>query len=369
MSKYDECLKKLLFEAEQKGYLTFDSIMDTTDTFGLSLSEVDRVSETIHLQGIIVYEVELSEQVEDELEDYSRIDYELIFKEIVEISQELEYIVSFVKEISPPQYKEISLLTSQNANGNEYARERLILLHLRVVLKIALSMTKQYDLDITEAVSGGFTGLIVAVDKYDPNGFNAFQSYASLWIQQHIQRECTPKWVEFYFSVHYKNDLIAVKKKYEEIYGSVDFGMYEEEMVSFSKNISSSLGMESEYILQCLYRIRNQKHHHLYLDEMVCLEEINELLCHIEDKKIISPNEYANNQSLKKEVNAVLQNLTEREEKVLCLRFGFHGGREYTLEEIGKEFNVTRERIRQIEAKAIRKLRNPVRCKYLKDFF
>ena len=103
------------------------------------------MSESIHLRGIIVYEDEPAEQVEDELEDYSRIDYDMIFKEIVELSPELDYIVKIIKDISPPQYKEISLLVVQNANGNEYSRERLILLHLRVVLKIALSMSRQYD--------------------------------------------------------------------------------------------------------------------------------------------------------------------------------------------------------------------------------
>lgn len=180
VSRYDECLNLLLSTADRKGYLTFDNIMDAADTFNLSLAEVDRANESIHLRGIIVYEEEPSEQTEEELEDYSRVDYELIFKEIIYISQELDYIVKLVKDIPPPQYKEISLLVSQNANGNEYARERLVLLHMRVVLKIALSMSKQYDLDIAEAISSGFTGLIVAVDKYDPNGFSAFQSYASM---------------------------------------------------------------------------------------------------------------------------------------------------------------------------------------------
>ena len=88
----------------------------------------------------------------------------------------------------------------------------------------------------------------------------------------------------------------------------------------------------------------------------------------IEDKEALSPDEYANNQLLKDEINTVLQGLTEREEKVLRLRFGLYDGRTRTLEEVGKEFNVTRERIRQIEAKALRKLKHPTRSKRLKDF-
>ena len=368
MSRYDECLNLLLSTADRKGYLTFDNIMDAADTFNLSLAEVDRANESIHLRGIIVYEEEPSEQTEEELEDYSRVDYELIFKEIIYISQELDYIVKLVKDIPPPQYKEISLLVSQNANGNEYARERLVLLHMRVVLKIALSMSKQYDLDIAEAISSGFTGLIVAVDKYDPNGFSAFQSYASMWIQQHIQRDCNPKLFEFYFPAHYKSTMITIKEKYEEIYGSIDFVIDEDDMVSFSKKMSLSLEMTEEQILQCLYRIRNQKYHHLYLDAIMDSVEAEEFVCCLDDTNNISTEEYVCQNLLKEEIEHTLRSLTEREKKVIMLRYGLTDGRECTLEEVGKMFNVTRERIRQIEAKALRKLRHPSRSKRLKDF-
>lgn len=368
MSRYDDCLNALLSKANNKGYLTFDNIMDTTDAFDLSLSEVDRISEMVHLRGIIVYEVEPLEQSEDELEDYSRVDYELIFKEIIEICPELEYIVNLVKEIPPPQYKEISLLVAQNADGNGYARERLILLHLRVVLKIALSMSKQYELDLADVVSSGFVGLIVAVDKYDPNGFNAFQSYASLWIQQHIQRECNPWWFEFYFPAHYKSIILTLKQKFEEIYGSIEFYMDENDMISFSRSMSSSLEMEEEQILQCLYRIRNQRHHRLFLDSIVDLTEGEELVCSIVYTSP-SPEEYACRNLLKEEIKRALYTLTEREKKVIMLRYGLFDGRERTLEEVGKEFNVTRERIRQIEKKALCKLKNPEKSKRLREFF
>ena len=368
MSKCDECLSVLLSEAERKGYLTFDNIMDTTDSFDLSLSDVDKISELIHLREIIVYEEEPSEQDEDELEDYSRVDYDMIFGEVVEISPDLAYIVNLVKDIPPPQHKEISLLAAQNADGNKYARERLILLHLRVVLKIALSMSKHYELDIAEAVSSGFTGLIVAVDKYDPNGFSAFQSYASMWIQQHIQRDCNPKWFEFYFPAHYKSTILTIKEKYEEIYGSIDFVIDENDMISFSKEMSSKLEMTEEQILQCLYRIRNQKYHHLYLDAFMDSEEAEEFACYLEDTENISTEEYVCQNLLKEEIEDALWSLTEREEKVIMLRYGLKDGREHTLEEVGKEFNVTRERIRQIEAKALRKLKHPTRSKRLTDF-
>lgn len=367
MSRYDDCLNALLSEADNKGYLTFDNIMDTTDTFDLSLSEVDRISEMVHIRGIIVYEVEPLEQSEDELEDYSRVDYELIFKEIIEICPELDYIVNLIKEISPPQYKEISLLAAQNADGNGYARERLILLHLRVVLKIALSMSKQYELELSDVVSSGFMGLIVAVDKYDPNGFNAFQSYASLWIQQHIQRECNPWWFEYYFPAHYKSTMLTLKQKFEEFYGDIEFGMNEKDMISFSKSMSANFEMEEKQILQCLHRIKNQRHRRLFLDSIVDSKAEEELVCSFVDTST-SPEEYACENLLKEEIKRALDTLTDRERKVLILRYGLFDGRERTLEEVGREFNVTRERIRQIETKALRKLKNPSRSKSLRDF-
>lgn len=366
VSKYDECLRKLLFEAEQKGYLTFDNIMDTTDIFDLSLSEVERISEMLSSKGVIIYEKEPLSQRKDKLDDFSHIDYNLIFNEIIEYSQELNYLVKSIKKIPAPQYKEITILTNQNLNGNKYARERLILSHLRLVLKIALSMSKQYELDLIDAISSGFKGLIVAVDKYNPNGFSTFQSYASLWIQQHIQRECNPKWFEFYFSAQYKEKIIMLKEKYEESYGSIEFGMDEDDMILFTKHMSLESNEEDNEIFQCLCRIKNQKCNHLYLDEFINLEDIDDLL--FQSGNIYDLDEMLNKLLLKDEIKFMLQGLTEREEKVIKLRYGLEDDKEHTLEEIGKEFNVTRERIRQIEAKALKKLRKPKNLTRLKFF-
>lgn len=214
MSKVAECQQLLFDEAAKKGFLTFDDIMDMSDTYSLSVSEVDQLSEALQLRGIIIYETAPLEKDLDRFEDYSRIDYDVIFKEIVSLSDELEYIVELIKKLPPPQYGEISALTAQIADGNTYARERLILIHLRIVLKIALSMAKAHHYNIVDAVSAGFIGLIIAVDRFDPDGFSAFQSYASLWIQQNINRECNPVWIEYYFPAHYKEKMLPVYERY-----------------------------------------------------------------------------------------------------------------------------------------------------------
>ncbi|MCR0417535.1 sigma-70 family RNA polymerase sigma factor [[Clostridium] innocuum] len=366
MSNYNACLEMLLSEAEKTGYLTFDYMMNAADTFDLSLSDVDRISEAVQLHDVIVYENEPNEDLDEDLEDYSRVDYDSIFNEVIELSQELKYVVELIRELPTPQYKEISLLTIQSANGNEYARERLILLHLRVVLKIALSMTKQYDLDITDSVSTGFVGLVTAVDKYDPNGFSAFQSYASMWIQQHIQRECNPTWFEYYFPAHYKNTMLTIKNKFEFIYGSIDDGMSNEDMIEFSRKYADELQEEPKKVYLCLKRIKTQKWGHVYLDELLDSEDESYLPLLISNEP--TPEEYTIKKMIREEIFKTLQSLTEREEKVISLRFGLLDDKERTLEEVGKDFNVTRERIRQIEAKALRKLRNPTRAKTLRDY-
>ncbi len=367
MSAYGECLKSLLSEAELKGYLTFDNIMDITDSFGLSLSEMDEVSEAILLRGIIVYEEEPENQHEENLEDYSRVDYDAIFKEALEIEPELEFIISKIKKIPPPQYKEIITLTAQNAEGNEYARERLILLHLRLVIKIALSMSKRNELDIGDAVSSGFIGLINAVDKYKPDGFNAFQSYASIGITRSIQRNSIPKWIEFYFPVNYRSMMVMIKEKFELFCGYDDYEMSRENMLEFSELNSTDLDIEPDKICLCLERIKTQRFSHIYLDDITNLSEIEE---HVEQFNIENdPNELFFKKALRDEISNVLQGLTEREEKVLRLRFGLTDGITRTLEEVGEKFNVTRERIRQIETKGLRKLKSPHRSRRLRSYW
>ena len=167
----------MIKEAERKGYLTFDDIMDMADTYNLSVSEVDKLSEYIQMRGIIVYEdAPETKAFEETLEDYSRVDYDAIFNEIITSSPDLEKIVNEVKKLPPPQYGEVQTLSMQAANQNSYARERLVTIHLRLALKIALSTAKQYKYDFSDAVSAAFTGLLIAVDLIDPIGVSKFQT-------------------------------------------------------------------------------------------------------------------------------------------------------------------------------------------------
>ena len=369
MSRVADCQKLLLAESEKKGFLTFDDIMDVSDTYSLSVSEVDQLSEALEIRGIIIYETAPSGNDIDHFEDYSRIDYEAIFKEVVSLSPELEYIVDLIRKLPPPQYGEISALTVQVSAGNTYARERLILIHLRVVLKIALSMAKSHQYDIAETVSAGFVGLIIAVDKFDPDGFSAFQSYASLWIQQNINRECNPVWMEYYFPAHYKEKLIPAYEHYlAHFCDDCIPGSFCETLISeIADRLDIPFTQVNEYLAAAINQAENRLYLADYYEEHNCSEYPQ---C---PKELIQSDSllFENVASLmaRAALSDVLDLLTPKEAAIIRLRTGFDDGQPLALEDVGAMYGVTRERIRQIEAKALRKLRHPSKAKRLKEFW
>lgn len=365
MSKVAECQQLLFDEAAKKGFLTFDDIMDISDTYSLSVSEVDQLSEALQLRGIIIYETAPLEKDLDRFEDYSRIDYDTVFKEVVLLSDELEYIVELIKKLPPPQYGEISALTAQIAEGNAYARDRLILIHLRVVLKIALSMAKTHQYNIVDAVSAGFIGLIFAVDRFDPDGFSAFQSYASFWIQQNINRECNPVWMEYYFPAHYKEKMLPIYERYlSHSCENCEPNRICDRLISeISEQMDITAAQAEEYLSAAI----QQAERHIYLDEINDgrLPGIPEELLQADDTLF----ECMTASMARTALSDALTSLKTKEADVVRLRTGFDDGHPLTLEEVGAIYGVTRERIRQIEAKAFRKLGHPSRSKKLKDFW
>lgn len=367
MSKITDCQKLLIAESEKKGFLTFDDIMDLSDVYSLSVSEVDQLSNALEIRGIIIYETAPLEKDIDHFEDYSRIDYEAIFKEIISLSPELEYVVDLIRKLPPPQYGEISVLTAQTVAGNTYARERLILIHLRVVLKIALSMAKSHQYDIVDAVSAGFVGLVIAVDRFNPDGFSVFQSYASLWIQQNINRECNPVWLEYYFPAHYKEKMLPAYERYLNHYcnnctpGSLCATLVSE----IADSLDISFTEASEYLTVAIKQAEN----HLYLSDYFEESDYEEPLPWPQELVQPEPFEDVAASMSRSALLDTLNSLTPRESDVIRLRTGFDNWQPLTLEEVGAIYGVTRERIRQIEAKALRKLRHSSRAKKLKDFW
>lgn len=377
-----EALTYLLEKADKQGYVTFDDIMDCADANSLPIQEFDWLSSAITTRGILVYDEApvasnriAQDSEDDEYNDYAQSDYESVYDRIIELDDSLRDFVTEVRNIKPPQWKEFSQLKYQVIEGNLHARERMIEMHLRIALRIALQRAETYDMDIQDAVGEACIGLVIAVDKYDPDTNGAFGSYAAMWILQNISRRQPTQRALMYYPVHKKDpyfsaypllkatgyagdidainnpevyDLLSEKLSFtneqteDVIYATIPFMSYEELYGMFFEN---SVFFEKQE--------KAQMHGDLYLHELVCEDDIVEKVSEI---------------MMREQIYEILGMLAEREQKVIELRYGLRDGRERTLEEVGNEFGITRERVRQIEAKALGKLRHPSRSQKLRDY-
>ncbi len=255
--------------------------------------------------------------------------------------------------LSEEKIKELNKIV---ADGDE-AKQTLISSNLRLVVSIAKKYVGRGMLFL-DLIQEGNCGLIKAVEKFDYTKGFKFSTYATWWIRQSITRAIADQARTIRIPVHMVETINKLTRIQRQLVQDLGRDPIPEEIAEKMDNISADKVREIQKIAL----------DPVSLETPIGEEDDSHLGDFIEDKDTLSPDDYTNNQLLKDEINAVLQGLTEREEKVLRLRFGLLDGRTRTLEEVGKEFNVTRERIRQIEAKALRKLKNPNRCKRLRDF-
>lgn len=358
MSNFLECKSVLSKEVDKKGFITMDEFLEATVTYDLTITEVDKLSDEYSCLGVLV-DQEVDKIANDsESADYSRVDYQHIYNEIISQTESMVDLVNQIKNLPVPQFGEVSFLVRQKNSGIKGARDRLIILHMRVVLKIALNISKKEQFELSDAIAAGMMGLVNAVDKFDHNSFTSLHSYAALWIQQYIYRECVSVWMHRYYPAHVKEFIYPMMERYlirmqEANFRDDDF-IYE---------YALTVERPVESVLFIFKRIWNEINGRVELDALESgeivdtscngTEEILDECCMI---------------ILKEQIDESLETLTLREKKVIELRFGLEDGRHRTLEEVGQHFGVSRERIRQIEAKAMRKLRHPSRSRRLKDF-
>lgn len=371
--------KELIHLAEQRGYVTYDDIIDCSDNFSLSLQDFDWLTNSLTTIGIIIYSESpaLAEQFNDKVDDYAQIDYEDIYSRIKERSPALAPFVDAVREIRPPQKNETRKLKYQVTEGNQHARDRMIEMNLRIALRIALQRAESYDMEIEDAVSYACLGLIMAVDKYDPDSSGPFASYASMWILQNISREQPNRRPLMYYPVHIKEGYFSVYPFLKQ-YGCIGCS----EIQSCNKireKIMVQLGCDERGTISVIEQATAIE----YIEDALNLSEENypELeyidrlgltLMKLSPDAVVSADaafEDVYRDTMRVAIENVLETLKPRERQVICERYGLSDGIEKTLEEIGSSINVTRERIRQIENKALRKLRNPSKAKYLQDFY
>jgi RNA polymerase primary sigma factor len=349
-------VKELIEQGKVKGKLTTSEINDVLEELDFDVEQVEKLYET--LEG---YNVEIVENYAQNIE----IDFPLPAEEEIETTLSSEGIniddpvKVYLKEIG-----RVPLLTGEEevelairmANGDPFARKRLSEANLRLVVSIA----KRYvgrGMQFLDLIQEGNLGLIKAVEKFDHTKGFKFSTYATWWIRQAITRAIADQARTIRIPVHMVETINKVKKISSQL-------LHKNGHEPTAEEIANEIEMSVEKVREIM-RVAQEP---VSLETPIGEEEDSHLGDFIPDDDAPAPAEAASHTLLREQLSEVLHTLTPREEKVLRLRFGLEDGRSRTLEEVGKEFNVTRERIRQIEAKALRKLRHPSRSKKLRDF-
>ena len=355
----------LIAKAKREGSIQSSELTAELEKLDLPVEKIEHIYDTFDAMGIQIVSPELELDVSDDLgmdmdEVPDNDEEELV--DPLELAAEYNLddpVRMYLKEIG-----QVKLLTAEEeielakrvSEGDKKAKDRLTEANLRLVVSIA----KKYSgrgLHILDLIQEGNLGLIKAVEKFDHTKGFKFSTYATWWIRQAITRAIADQARTIRIPVHMVETINKVKKVNSQL-------LHENGHEPTNEQIAEKLEMPVEKVREIM-RVAQEP---VSLETPIGEEEDSHLGDFIPDEDAPAPSDVASHTMLKEQLAEVLSTLTPREEKVLRLRFGLEDGRSRTLEEVGKEFNVTRERIRQIEAKALRKLRHPSRSKKLKDF-
>jgi len=358
--KFTERLKELLtFAEKKKNVLEFQEVNDFFADMELDPGKIEKIYDFLDKHNVDVLRISEEEDEEEDIILESEEDIETIDLSIPEGINIEDPVRMYLKEIGKVQLlnseEEIELARKME-EGDDYSKKRLAEANLRLVVSIAKRYVGRGMLFL-DLIQEGNLGLIKAVEKFDYRKGYKFSTYATWWIRQAITRAIADQARTIRIPVHMVetiNKLTRVQRQLIQELGREPF----------PEEISVLMGIPVERVRE----IQKISQEPVSLETPIGEEEDSHLGDFIQDENVPVPADAAAFTLLKEQLVEVLGTLTEREQKVLRLRFGLDDGRARTLEEVGKEFNVTRERIRQIEAKALRKLRHPSRSRKLKDY-
>ena len=355
---FDKRKEELILKGKEKGKITYEELAEALKGLDVDNDSLDEL-----YNALVENHIEIVGEDDDETSgEKMKAKDEPIILDDAEITKDINIndpVRMYLKEIG-----RISLLTPEEemelsirvANGDEEAKNKLAESNLRLVVSIA----KRYvgrGLLFLDLIQEGNIGLMKAVDKFDYDKGYKFSTYATWWIRQAITRALADQARTIRVPVHMVETINKMARIQRQLTLELNREPSEEEL-------AKKMGISVEKVREVIKISQDP----VSLETPIGEEDDSHLGDFVQDISTMTPEEYATNEILKEEIKSVLETLKEREQEVLELRFGLIDGTSHTLEEVGKRFNVTRERIRQIEAKALRKLRHPSRAKKLKDF-
>lgn len=358
--KINEYVNEIKEKAKEKGNkLTYDEVNDMLANNEFDKDQIEEISDKIFASGIILDiedndDTDVTNETIDITEE--RHEVEISSKKNKEVDDSVKMYLKEIGKVPLLDAEEEVELAKKMEEGDDEAKKRLIEANLRLVVSIAKKYVGR-GMSFLDLIQEGNMGLIKAVDKFDWRKGYKFSTYATWWIRQAITRSIADQARTIRIPVHMVetiNKLIRISRQLLQEYGREPT----------PEEIADEMGISPDKVRE-IQKIAQEP---VSLESPIGEEEDSHLGDFIPDDEAPAPADAAAYAMLKEQLEEVLQTLTEREQMVLRLRFGLEDGHQRTLEEVGKQFAVTRERIRQIEAKALRKLRHPSRSKKLKDY-
>lgn len=357
-------MQELIDKAKSKGSISNSEIMVALGDTDYDLDQIDKLYERFESLGIDVTEdfddepVDIDEDLEGDIEDFESGDNfdDLMSGEGLAIDDPVKMYLKEIGRVPLLDADREAELSKRMSEGDEKAKQELVEANLRLVVSIAKKYVGK-GLFFLDLIQEGNLGLMKAVSKFDYTKGYKFSTYATWWIRQAITRAIADQARTIRVPVHMVETIHKVTKVSRQL-------VQEQGHEASPEEIAKEMNMSPEKVREILKISQDP----ISLETPVGEEEDSHIGDFIEDQDSPAPAEAASYALLREQLSEVLHTLTPREEHVLKLRFGLEDGRTRTLEEVGQKFNITRERIRQIEAKALRKLRHPSRSKKLKDY-